>query len=340
MVVHPRENDLVLGTHGRGFWVLDDLGLLEELTPAVVAGHSHLATPRTATQIRDVNRGRGSVGDNYWTARNPPRGAVLDYWIGDAAAGEPVVLEILDEEGSVVRRVEDSTAVRGVHRIVWDLRHEAPIGADGQPSRRLPGRFVLPGSYQVRLTVGEQVHVRPLQVRMDPGLSMADGARRDLDATLALQADLVGAVALSGSAVDTVLAQAGTVLESLAGLPDAPDTLTERALALEAGARHLQVVLEGPGQQGIAQQETVLPLSTLVTRLYSTTEGWSGGPTADQSRLTERAHGEVAELLAALRPLLDRELPELRRAMTEAGIPWPAGDAPVLPAGLLPPFVP
>ena len=50
--------------------------------------------------------------------------------------------------------------------------------------------------------------------------------------------------------------------------------------------------------------------------------------------------GEVAELLAALRPLLDRELPELRRVMTEAGIPWPAGDAPVLPAGLLPPFVP
>ncbi|MDG2238753.1 MAG: hypothetical protein P8L30_00850 [Longimicrobiales bacterium] len=340
MVVHPRENDLVLGTHGRGFWVLDDLGLLEDLTPAVVAGHSHLATLRTATQIRDVNRGRGSVGDNYWTAQNPPRGAVLDYWIGDAAVGEPVVLEILDGAGNVVRRVEDSTAARGVHRIVWDLRHEAPIGGDGEPSRRFRGRFVLPGSYQVRLTVAEQVHVRPLQVQMDPGLSVADGARRALDAALALQADLVGAVALAGSAVDTMLVQAATVLESLAGLPDAPGTLTERARELEAGARRLQVVLEGPGQQGIAQQETVLPLSTLVTRLYSTTEGWTHGPTADQSRLTNRAHRDLVELLAVLRPLLDRDLPELRRAMAEAGIPWPAGDAPVLPAGLLPPLVP
>jgi hypothetical protein len=198
---------------------------------------------------------------------------------------------------------------------------------------------VLPGSYQVRLTVGEEVHVRPLQVRMDPGLSVADEARRALDAALALQADLVGAVALSGSAVDTVLAQAGTVLESLAGLPDAPATLTERARELEAGARRLQVVLEGPGQQGIAQQETVLPLSTLVTRLYSTTEGWTHGPTADQSRLTNRAHRDLVELLAALRPLLDRDLPELRRAMEEAGIPWPAGDAPVLPPEL-PPLVP
>jgi hypothetical protein len=109
---------------------------------------------------------------------------------------------------------------------------------------------------------------------------------------------------------------------------------------LEAGARRLQVVLEGPGQGGIAQQETVLPLSTLVTRLYSTTEGWTHGPTADQSRFTNRAHRDLVELLAVLRPLLDRDLPELRRAMAEAGIPWPAGDAPVLPAGLLPPFVP
>jgi hypothetical protein len=244
-------------------------------------------------------------------------------------------MEILDGAGNVVRRVEESTATRGAHRIVWDLRHDAPIGADGGPSRRFRGRFVLPGSYDVRLTVGEEVHVRPLQVRMDPGLSVSDEARRALDATLALQADLVGAVALSGAAVDSVLAQAGTVLESLAARSDAPGTLVERVRAIEAEARRLQIVLEGPGQQGIAQQETVLPLSTLVTRLYSTTEGWSHGPTADQSRLTDRAHREVVELLAVLRPLLDQDLLELRRGMAEAGIPWPAGDTPALPTGLL-----
>ncbi len=338
MVVHPRENDLVLGTHGRGFWVLDDLGLLEELTPEVVAAHSHLTAPRRATQIRDVDRGRGSVGDGYWTADNPPRGAALAYWIGDAAVGQAVVVEILDGAGHLIRRVEESTATRGAHRVVWDLRHEAPLGADGRPSARVRGRFVLPGTYQVRLSVGERIHVRPLQVRMDPGLLVDDDARRALDATLALQARLVGAAAISGAVVDTLLAQASTVLETLAARPGPPGALVERTRAFEAEGRRLRILLEGPGELGVAQQETVLPLSTLVGRLYSTTEAWTGPPTADQTRLTSWAHREMADILAALRTSLGGGLPGLRRALAEEGIPWPAGAVPTLPENLLPPL--
>jgi len=340
MEVHPRENDLVLGTHGRGFWVLDELSLLEALTPELVAAPSYLAAPRRATQIRGTNRGRGSTGDSYWTAENPPRGAILEYWIGSGGSGEPVALEILDASGELVREVADATgtATRGAHRVVWDLRHTAPLGTDGQPSRRSQGRFVLPGSYQVRLTVGDQVHTRPLQVRMDPGLSVTEQDRRALDATLALQADLVGATAMIGAAVDTVLAQVGTALEGLAGLPNAPEDIREGAQALEENARALRVILEGPGQLGTAQQETILPLSTLVTRLYSTTEAWTGPPTADQNRLTHGAHRELADLLGVLRPLLEMGLPALRQEMVAAGIEWPAGDAPVLPEDLLPPL--
>jgi photosystem II stability/assembly factor-like uncharacterized protein len=337
--VHPRENDLVLGTHGRGFWVLDELSLLEALTPEVVAGHSHLAAPRRATQIRSTNRGRGSIGDTYWAAQNPPRGAILEYWIGSGGVGEPVALEILDPGGEVLRQVDESTATRGAHRVIWDLRHTAPLGADGQPSRRSQGRFVLPGSYQVRLTVGDQVDMRPLQVRMDPGLSVTDQDRRALDATLALQADLVGAAAVAGAVVDTVLSQVGTVMEALAGRPNAPDGVREGGQSLAAAARRLQVMLEGPGQLGTAQQETTLPLSTLVTRLYSTTEAWTGPPTADQNRLTYRAHRELADLLGVLRPLLETGLPGFRQAVMEAEIPWSAGDAPVLPEDLLPPLI-
>ena len=116
MVVHPRENDLVIGTHGRGFWVLDALSLLESLTPEVVQGHSHLAALRPATQIRDVDRGRGNFGHSYWTANNPPRGAIIDYWIGDSAAGETVTVDVLDDRDRPVRRIAEAEAERGVGR--------------------------------------------------------------------------------------------------------------------------------------------------------------------------------------------------------------------------------
>ena len=339
MVVHPRENDLVLGTHGRGFWVLDDLSLLEALTPDMVAEGSYLAAPRMATQIRDLNRGRGSVGDTYWTAENPPRGAILNYWIGDGAEGEQVSLQILDEAGRTVRRVAESTGVRGAHRVIWNLRHEAPVGA-GRPSRRGQGRFVLPGTYQVRLTVGREVLNRPLQVRMDPELSVSLRDRLALDSTLALQADLVGAAAVFGAVVDTVLAQTRTVTDSLTHHPSAPPALLERTRAVQAEAQRLNVLLEGPGSEGVAQQETVIPLSPFVGRLYSSTESWTGRPTADQRRLTTRAHQGLADLLDALRRVVERDLSGLRQAIADAGIPWPAGPPPVIPQNLLPPLRP
>jgi len=173
-------------------------------------------------------------------------------------------------------------------------------------------------------------------VRVDPGLEADNSTLEALDATLALQARLVGAAALSGTAVDTVIAQAETVIESLGRHPEAPDSLKEAARDLKHRAESLHVLLEGPGQEGIAQQETALPLSTLTTRLYTSTEAWTGAPTADQSRFTGQAHEDLVKLLADLRSLLREDLPQLRRIMDEAGIPWPAGDIPVLPKNLLP----
>ena len=339
MVVHPRENDLVLGTHGRGFWVLDDVGLLAELTPDVAGGHSHLATPRRATQIRDANRGRGSVGDTYWAAANPPRGAILDHWIGDAAVGQSVTLEVLDAEGDVIRQVHDTTAVRGVHRVVWDLRHEAPLGADGRPARRGQGRFVLPGAYQARLTVGDSVHVRPLQVRMDPGLRVSETDRLALDRILALQARLVGAAAVAASVVDTLRSQAAAVGEAIATVGGG-GIAADRLARLIPEVERLHTLLQGPGAGGVAQQETGLPLSTLVGRLYSTTESWTGAPTAQQTEFTVQAHRELADVLVRLRSILGQDLPGLRSALSEAGVAWPSGTTPVLPNDLLPPIVP
>jgi hypothetical protein len=150
----------------------------------------------------------------------------------------------------------------------------------------------------------------------------------------------VGASAVAGATVEALQAQVETVEALLERTPSAPGDLDEAARAFRAEARRLQVVLDGPGAAGLAQQETVVPLGSLVSRLYTSTESWTGSPTADQRDLTARAHGELAALFSDLRTLIDDALPALRRDLDDAGLAWPGGEAPVLPADLLPPFQP
>ena len=337
IVVHPRENDLVVGTHGRGFWVLDELSLLESLSPDVVRSHSHLAKPRRATQIRDINRGRKNFGHSYWTAENPPRGAIIDYWIGDDAVGAAVTVDVFDERGDLVRRIHESSAERGAQRLVWDLRYEPPPTDIESPSRKPNGRFVIPDDYEIRLTVGDQVHTSPLTVRMDPTVEVVSRDRRALENVLALQAQLLTGAYHAGKAVDASVEQTEALLDAINEIQaNASLNRDARAAAEEAG--RLKVALRGE-QLGIAQQETYLPLADLVLRLYRTTESWTGAPGDETRRLTRVAHRDLDQLLAELQPFLTDTLPALKLSVEAAGGSWPADELPeVLPDGMVPPY--
>lgn len=337
IAVHPRENDIILGTHGRGFWILDDAGLLEALAALPAGTDAVLARPRAATLIRDANRGRGSVGDTRWTADNPPRGAILDAWFADSVSGRAVRLEILDESGTMIRGVTDTTAAPGSFRWVWDLRHAPPTGPDGRELRGVQGRFVLPGTYRVRMQVGDDALTRTLEVRRDPALApTADEAVRR-DAVVALQTRLLQAAAWLEGALDGLsarLAEAAATVDAAGG--QAPSGLRTELAAIRDQAGSLLVRFRGPGGGGLAQQETVLPLTSLLRRLRGTTEDWSGPPTADQERLTRRAHLEMWRLAAEVRALVDDSLPGLQADLASAGLEWQAGPGPQLPDDLLP----
>ena len=334
MAVHPRENDLVIGTHGRGFWVLDALSLLESLTPEVVQGHSYLAAPRPATQIRDVNRGRGNFGHSYWTANNPPRGAIIDYWVGDSAVGETVTVDVLDDRNRPIRRIAEATAERGAVRVIWDLRHEAPPSESESSWRTPKGRFVLPGEYRVRLTVGDQVHTRSLDVGMDPAIEIRSRDRRDLEDTLSLQARLLTATHEAGKAVDASIEQ----LEALLEMQGVDAALRDEARAAVDAARRLHIALRGE-ELGIAQQETFLPLADLTLRLYMTTESCTCAPSPEQRRLTGIAHRDVEAMLADLQSFLENTLPGLRERAAAEDVDWPAEALPAaLPDGLIPDY--
>ena len=199
-----KENDLVVGTHGRSIWILDNIASLRELKEALNAG-AFLFQPTDAIRVRDNMFSDTPLPPEEPTAQNPPDGAIIDYLLNKEV--KMVKLEILDpRDGTVVRTFSsddlkeqiDTTSLahptywikpsqklgttKGQHRFVWDLKHEPPRGAKRQFAiaatfRNTPsgpvGPLVAPGEYTVRLTVDGEVMENRVTVKMDPRVKVS-----------------------------------------------------------------------------------------------------------------------------------------------------------------------
>jgi photosystem II stability/assembly factor-like uncharacterized protein len=200
MVVH--DDDLAVATHGRSFWVLDDISPLRQAAASIAAEDAHLFTPRTTwrTRIGHFNPRRYPIGEN------PPNGAILYYYLKDEPK-EPTKLEILEGQGKVIRSFtseekktekapgewerdeaeEHVPAKAGLNRFAWDLRCEPPVKIPRAVYDLVEpiGPFVLPGIYQVRLTVGGKQQTVSFEVKMDPRVSTSsDDLRKQFELIL------------------------------------------------------------------------------------------------------------------------------------------------------------
>ena len=191
-------DDLIVATHGRGFWVIDNITPLRQVKGAIANDKAFLFKPAVAINIIQSGDNGTPIPRDEALAENPPAGAVIDYYLGAASNG-PVVLEILDPAGDLVRRYssadkpapvdpdtlnipafwrptpEPLSAAKGMHRWVWDLRptppprtarQGAPGGGGGEGFGPRP--TVLPGNYTVRLIVDGETLTQRLVVKMDP----------------------------------------------------------------------------------------------------------------------------------------------------------------------------
>jgi photosystem II stability/assembly factor-like uncharacterized protein len=203
MIIH--DDDLVVATHGRSFWVLDDIGPLRQAGASLAAEEAHLFKPDAAfrTRMGHFNPRRYPIGEN------PPSGATLYYYLKEEPK-EPAKLEILDSHGKVIRSYtseekkkqeaaeewerdapeEHIPAKAGLNRFTWDLRYEVPakipmaVYDAGDPIAPL----VLPGQYQVRLTVAGKSQVAPFEVKMDPRVpTSAEDLRKQFELLLKMR---------------------------------------------------------------------------------------------------------------------------------------------------------
>jgi photosystem II stability/assembly factor-like uncharacterized protein len=193
-----KDNDVVVATHGRSFWILDDIAPLRQMA-FEGAPRTALYKPSPAWRVRWNRWPDTPLPPDEPTGDNPPDGAIIDYSL-DASSSTPVVLEILDASGQLVRRYSSTDPIElmlsgtnvpsywvrqqqrllttaGVHRFVWDLHYAPPAGVEFEyPISAVPhntvkephGPWVLPGSYSLRLMVNGKSYSQPLTVKMDP----------------------------------------------------------------------------------------------------------------------------------------------------------------------------
>jgi hypothetical protein len=165
IMVHPREKDLVIGTHGRSIWVLDDASSFAQLTPEVRSRPLALLDILPGEPRLYFGRGYGG-GAAIFRAKNPPMGATINYWVREDT-GDPAAIAIADASGFVIRKLE-GPARRGLNRVVWDLQADKKHLFNSPDQQLDQTQFVPAGDYKVTVSVGEEKAEKTVKVLPAP----------------------------------------------------------------------------------------------------------------------------------------------------------------------------
>jgi hypothetical protein len=346
IVVHPREHDLVIGTHGRGIYIIDDITPLEKLGEANRVG-TYLFPVKSATEYNPNSsvpggvRGAGALGDREYSAPNPAFGAAITYFLRDSLPkGGDATLAIYDATGNKVRELTVNKK-RGMHRVTWDLRNPAPytvrrpanqVGEPQSRQRDPLGAFVLPGRYTARLTVkngsGSPITQEvPVDVRSDPLVQLAEADYRALYdmrvSTGRLQATVQAAVRTAEQLKDET-----TDVKAALKTNTAPDSLTKQADAIDHEISDIVKKLRGdPDAESVSDDKRVEDpsIQERVNNVADEIGNVTSQPTELQRATLALASSDLQREVGRINTLLQRRIPALNASLDAARIPWTIG---------------
>ncbi|HVF50849.1 MAG TPA: hypothetical protein VNA19_12225 [Pyrinomonadaceae bacterium] len=326
ILIHPRENDIILATHGRSIYILDDATPIQQTTPQVLASEMFLFDVRPA--LRYTTRfTRYGIGSKVFTGANPPYGALISYYLRDKPDEKTTVkLQVLDERGKVIQTLENITKERGLNRASWNLRY------GGAQVRRPPtdeetaftggprGPQVMPGTYTVRLQVGDKTQDKRVEVRLDPTVNTtAADLQMQHDMTLRLR-DMQTTTNNALRTLDSLKTQVEfierTVKDRLTDVPkELSDKLTESKKQVEALQNRLAQPDGGLGFSGRAQ------LADRIGGLFFTIDSPNAAPTPSQREFYAELQTEFDEKIAEVNRFLNQSVPQLNAALQKFNAP-------------------
>jgi hypothetical protein len=345
-------DDLIVGTHGRSFWILDNITPLRQLSGQVARSLAYLFAPQEAIRLRWNRNPDTPLPPEVPAGKNPPDGAIIDYYLASTPA-KPVRLEIFDEQNHLVRRYASTdkpepmekiaaahpipmywvrptqilSAETGMHRFVWDMHYAAPdslgrefpISAIVHDTPKYPlGAWALPGNYTVKLTIDGKSYSQSLVVKMDPRIKTSAA---DLRKQFEMQSGSVGGMNESYEALFQIKSVRVQLKERAAkaaqgALADAISALDKQASELEGSAQSSFFGLP----PGAKQPENLSTLNQHFNGLLTVADSADAAPTTQATAVYKELEDALEKLTARWTKIRQQDIPALNAELKKAGI--------------------
>ncbi len=315
LAVQPRDNDLVVATHGRGIWIIDDLTPLRALTPAVLQQEAAFL-PSRPQQQRIPGRGGWSEGDASWAGPSAPNAVVITYYQKTRHVFGKLKLEVLDDKGSVVDTLPASKR-RGINRVLWTMNVKPPRvpPAAQVASSATRGPRVVPGAYTVRMTKGDKTYETKIDVGLDRRAPFTvEDRRAQFDAVMKVHgmfgemSELVERIQAARSGVLVVvakIAESDPLRAKLQALADKADVIRRKIVATKEGG-------------AITGEER---LREHMDNLYGNLVGYEGRPAATLVAYTGALRRELDDVVAEFETFRAKDLADANAALTAKKLP-------------------
>jgi hypothetical protein len=340
-----KDDDLVAATHGRGFWILDNITPLRQLDQKVTSTDAFLFKPETAIRVRWNMNTDTPLPPDFPAGQNPPDGAVIDYYL-QSASSSPVTLEIKDSAGKTVRKYSSAdklappdpmlniptywvrppqtlSAAAGTHRFLWDMHYPNVPGVDAEyPIAAIPhntapqpsGPWALPGQYTIVLTANGKSYSQPLTIKMDPRVKTSlAGLQQQFNLSNDLYTQLL---TLSPAAEE-----AGALRKQL---KDLQQKATGEALAaIKAFDQKLQAIAGGATRRPGAGTEppTLGGLKTKFLTLFGVFQEADVAPSTQAAAAVGDLQKQLPPIMQRWSAMKSQDLPALNQQLKNANLP-------------------
>jgi photosystem II stability/assembly factor-like uncharacterized protein len=315
IAIQPRDNELVLGTHGRGIWIVDDITPLRALTPELLAQESAFVTARPVQQ-RIQGQGGWANGSAVFVGENPPNAAVITYYQRTRHLFGKLKIEVLDASGRVVDTLPASKR-SGLNRVTWSMQEKPPRVP---PAAQLAfagtrGPRVLPGTYTIRMTKGDKVSETKLNVGLDRRAKFTAADRKaQYDAAMRVHA-LFGA---ESALMDRIMPLRVAVAKAMKALPEGDElrkTLADFEGKIDAVRKQIVATTEGGAITGEER------LREHTDQLYGAILSYEGKPGDYLIAYIDTLKRQLDEVTKEFEQVSTQELPKVNDALKAKGQP-------------------